>query len=120
MKTTILWEEKRSTSFSMQNISMEIQHGNYASVLCTIASPQLLNEWALWNLQGRGLWLAKPKLVYTVVNNQKLINHLTNSSDKIIPSYCKCFILLSLTFAEVKKSFKYKNPFNFQVLEFFH
>ena len=37
-------KEKRSTSFIMQNISMEIQRGNCASVLCTIASPKLLNE----------------------------------------------------------------------------
>ena len=35
-------KEKRSTSFIMQNISMEIQRGNCASVLCTIASTKLL------------------------------------------------------------------------------
>ena len=37
-------KEKQSTSFSMQNISIEIQRGSCAIVLCTIASPTLINE----------------------------------------------------------------------------
>ena len=37
-------KEKRSKSFIMENISMEIQYGKCASVLCTIASPKLLNN----------------------------------------------------------------------------
>ena len=37
-------KEKRSTSFIMQNISMEIKRGNYESILSTIASPELLDE----------------------------------------------------------------------------
>ena len=36
--------EKRSTSYIMQNISMEIQRSNSASITATVESPKLLNE----------------------------------------------------------------------------
>ena len=37
-------QEKRSTSFILQNISMEIQRSNSASITATVESPKLLNE----------------------------------------------------------------------------
>ena len=36
--------EKRSTSYIMQNISMEIQRSNSASITATVENPKLLNE----------------------------------------------------------------------------
>ena len=36
--------EKRSSSFIMQIISMEVQRGNVACITATVDSPKLLNE----------------------------------------------------------------------------
>ena len=36
--------EKRSTSFIMQSISMEVQRSNVACIIATVDSPKLLNE----------------------------------------------------------------------------
>ena len=36
--------EKRSTSFIMQSISMEVQRSNVACITATVDSPKLLNE----------------------------------------------------------------------------
>ena len=57
-------KEKRSTSFIMQNISMEIQRGNCASVLCIHSQPKTF-KWALWALQSKGPWLAQQLFIYS-------------------------------------------------------
>ena len=89
-------KEKRSTSFLMQNISMEIQRGNCASVLCIHSQPKTF-KWALWALQIKGPWLAQQLFIYSsyLIFLTKTVQQHKSSINIIFPS------IFSLTPAKI-------------------
>jgi hypothetical protein len=58
-------KENQSISFIMQNISMEIQRKNCASVLLMYNSLPKTFKQAHWALQSKGLWLAQWLFIYS-------------------------------------------------------